>query len=87
MVRLAPGVGTASFRPGAGGDAIRERLGLTGRPVVVCVSRMVPRKGQDTLIKAWPQVLAEVSDAALVLVGDGPYAPALNRLPSEPNPA
>ena len=28
MVRLAPGVDTASFRPGAGGDAIRERLGL-----------------------------------------------------------
>jgi len=47
---------------------------------VVCVSRMVPRKGQDTLILAWPQVLAEVSDAVLLLVGDGPYAPDLRRL-------
>jgi phosphatidyl-myo-inositol dimannoside synthase len=81
MVRLAPGVDTASFRPGAGGDAIRERLGLTGRPVVVCVSRMVPRKGQDTLIRAWPQVLARARGApALLLVGDGPYRAQLERL-------
>ncbi len=81
MVRLAPGVDTGSFRPGAGGDAIRERLGLTGRPVVVCVSRMVPRKGQDTLIRAWPRVLAAASDApVLLLVGDGPYRPSLGRL-------
>jgi glycosyltransferase involved in cell wall biosynthesis len=64
MVRLAPGVDNGAFRPGAsgngivGGNEIRERLGLGDRPVVVCVSRMVPRKGQDTLIRAWPQVLA-----------------------------
>ncbi len=80
MVRLAPGVDVAFFRPGAGGAAVRERLGLTGRPVVACVSRMVPRKGQDTLIKAWPAVRAQVSGAVLLLVGDGPYAPALKRL-------
>ncbi len=80
MVRLAPGVDVTFFRPGAGGQAIRDRLGLAGRPIVACVSRMVPRKGQDTLIRAWPQVRAEVSDALLLLVGDGPYAPALKQL-------
>jgi len=86
MVRLAPGVDNASFRPGAGGDEIRKRLGLGGRPVVVCVSRMVPRKGQDTLIRAWPRVLAAASGTpasgtpALLLVGDGPYRAKLARL-------
>jgi phosphatidylinositol alpha-1,6-mannosyltransferase len=86
MVRLAPGVDPAEFRPGAGGDAIRERLGLGGRPVVVCVSRMVPRKGQDTLITAWPRVLAGLAGAGhgagpvLLLVGDGPYRAELGRL-------
>jgi phosphatidylinositol alpha-1,6-mannosyltransferase len=80
MVRLAPGVDVTFFRPGAGGQAVRERLGLAGRPVVACVSRMVPRKGQDTLIKAWPQVRAELPAARLLLVGDGPYASALKRL-------
>jgi phosphatidylinositol alpha-1,6-mannosyltransferase len=82
MVRLAPGVDVTFFRPGTGGQAVRERLGLADRPVVVCVSRLVPRKGQDTLIKAWPQVRAAVGDAALLLVGDGPYAAALKRLAS-----
>ena len=80
MVRLAPGVDVTFFRPGAGGKTVRKRLGLNRRPVVVCVSRMVPRKGQDTLITAWPEIKAQVSDAVLLLVGDGPYAPALKRL-------
>jgi phosphatidyl-myo-inositol dimannoside synthase len=87
MVRLAPGVDNAEFRPGAGGAGIRERLGLQERPVVVCVSRMVRRKGQDTLIRAWPRVLAAIggpgpgaASPVLLLVGDGPYRSALVRL-------
>jgi phosphatidylinositol alpha-1,6-mannosyltransferase len=80
MARLAPGVDVAAFRPGSGGAAIRERLGLGQRPVVVCVSRLVPRKGQDTLIRAWPQVRAVSRNAVLLLVGDGPYRNALRRL-------
>jgi phosphatidylinositol alpha-1,6-mannosyltransferase len=82
MVRLAPGVDSATFRPGAGGAAIRQRLGIgPNRPVVVCVSRMVPRKGQDTLLRAWPAVRAAVGgDPLLLLVGDGPYRAELGRL-------
>jgi phosphatidyl-myo-inositol dimannoside synthase len=80
MVRLTPGVDVTFFRPGAGGTAVRDRLGLGHRPVVVCVSRLVRRKGQDTLIRAWPQVRGEVSDAVLLLVGDGPSAGRLRRL-------
>ena len=80
MARLTPGVDTETFRPGAGGAAIRERLELGGRPVVTCVSRLVPRKGQDTLIQAWPAVRAAVPDAVLLLVGGGPYADRLRQL-------
>jgi phosphatidylinositol alpha-1,6-mannosyltransferase len=80
LVRLAPGVDVAEFRPGSGGVAVRERLGLGRRPVVVCVSRLVPRKGQDSLIRAWPQVRAARPDAVLLLVGDGPYGTGLRRL-------
>ena len=80
MTRLTPGVDTSEFYPGAGGQAVRERLGLGSRPVVVCVSRMVPRKGQDTLIHAWPLVLATTPDATLLLVGDGPYRSRLERM-------
>ena len=80
MTRLTPGVDTTEFYPGAGGREVRERLGLGSRPVVVCVSRMVPRKGQDTLIHAWPLVLATTPDATLLLVGDGPYRGRLERM-------
>ncbi|HEX9063716.1 MAG TPA: glycosyltransferase family 4 protein [Streptosporangiaceae bacterium] len=90
MVRLAPGVDNTVFRPGAGGTAIRQRLGIGGHvPIVLCVSRMVPRKGQDTLIAAWPQVLAGLSargtgsSPVLVLAGDGPYAGRLRKLASQ----
>ncbi|GAA1589919.1 glycosyltransferase family 4 protein [Actinomadura kijaniata] len=83
MARLAPGVDETVFRAGAGGDEIRARHGLTGRPVVVCVSRLVPRKGQDALVHAWPRVLRAVPDAALLLVGGGPYRAELERLAAD----
>jgi phosphatidylinositol alpha-1,6-mannosyltransferase len=85
MARLAPGVDPTFFRPKAGGEAVRESLGLSTRPVVACVSRMVPRKGQDTLINAWPAIKAQVNDAALLLVGDGPYAPKLKQMTQKLN--
>jgi phosphatidylinositol alpha-1,6-mannosyltransferase len=47
--------------------------------VIVCVSRLVTRKGQDVLIEALPAVHERVPEAALLLVGDGPRRPALER--------
>ncbi|MFF5566762.1 glycosyltransferase family 4 protein [Streptomyces sp. NPDC012623] len=80
MVQLPPGVDEKTFRPDSGGAAVRAALGLTDRPVVVCVSRLVPRKGQDTLIRAMPAVLAHVPDAVLLVVGGGPYEDDLRKL-------
>jgi len=84
MRRLVPGVDEQTFNPSRAGDgaAVRARLGLTDRPVVVCVSRLMPRKGQDTLIKAWPEVQQRVPDAALLIVGGGPYRKKLDQLVS-----
>ncbi|QKW35158.1 glycosyltransferase family 4 protein [Actinomadura sp. NAK00032] len=80
LARLAPGVDEKVFHRNTGGEEIRARHGLADRPVVVCVSRLVPRKGQDALIHAWPHVLRQRPDAALLLVGGGPYRAALQRL-------
>jgi phosphatidyl-myo-inositol dimannoside synthase len=73
LVQLTPGVDLDTFHPGIDATAVRARYGLADRPVVVCVSRLVRRKGQDTLLQAWPQVRRAVPDAALLLVGSGRY--------------
>ncbi|MEV8102725.1 glycosyltransferase family 4 protein [Streptomyces sp. NPDC088135] len=83
MVRLPPGVDEKTFHPDSGGSRVRAGLGLSDRPVVVCVSRLVPRKGQDTLILAMPAILAQVPDAVLLIVGGGPYAEELKRLAAQ----
>ncbi|MBB2941707.1 phosphatidylinositol alpha-1,6-mannosyltransferase [Actinoplanes lutulentus] len=81
--RLAPGVDVDTFHPGVDGSEVRGRHGLTDRPVVVCVSRLVPRKGQDMLIRALPQIRRRVPGAALLLVSGGPYRKTLERLARE----
>lgn len=66
-------------RPGAA-NPVRRELGLGERPLVLCVSRLVPRKGQDTLVRALPLVRRTVPDATLLIVGSGPYGRTLRRL-------
>jgi len=82
MRRLVPGVDEQTFHPDqrAAGAVVRARLGLSDRPVVVCVSRLMPRKGQDSLIKSWSEIKERVPGAALLLVGGGPYRNRLQQL-------
>jgi len=68
-----PGVDVERFDPGVSGEEVRKRHGLSDRPVVVCISRLVPRKGQDELIEALPAIRERASGAVLLVVGDGPY--------------
>ncbi|MBM9466928.1 glycosyltransferase family 4 protein [Nakamurella leprariae] len=69
---LPPGVDAQRFTPDPRARAaIRGRHGLGDAPVVVCVSRLVPRKGQDTLIRAMPALTAAVPEVRLLIVGDG----------------
>ncbi len=78
--RLAPGVDTSLFHPGVDGSSVRQRYRLSDRPVIVCVSRLMPRKGQDSLIRALPAVRKAVPDAALLIVSGGPDKKRLREL-------
>ncbi|GAA2424028.1 glycosyltransferase [Streptomyces macrosporus] len=73
------GVDTDRFRPADADARARARAALPaldGLPphalLTVCVGRLCRQKGQDVLLRAWPDVADRVPDAWLVLVGDGP---------------
>ncbi len=85
---LWPAVDERRFAPSpAAAVAARARLGLGGRPMVLCVSRLVPRKGQDVLIRAMKDLCRLVPEAVLVVAGDGPDRPRLLRLAEEAPPS
>ncbi|MDS1268963.1 glycosyltransferase family 4 protein [Lipingzhangella sp. LS1_29] len=80
LAQLSPGVDPALFRPDVDTGAIRQRYRLYGARMVLCATRLVPRKGVDTLLRAWPRVHSAIPDARLLVVGDGPDRTRLHRL-------
>jgi phosphatidylinositol alpha-1,6-mannosyltransferase len=77
---LHPGADVERFRPDLPTGDIRERHGLGERPLIVCVSRLVPRKGQDVLIRSMRAIQRRVPEAGLLIVGSGPYEAKLRTL-------
>jgi len=73
------GVDLERFPPAGPAErsAARERLGLDGAPLAVCVGRLHRQKGQHALLDAWAGVLDRLPTARLALVGDGPDRAAL----------
>jgi glycosyltransferase involved in cell wall biosynthesis len=64
LIRVVPsGVDTSFFTPTPLPD---------GPPTVAFVGRLVAKKGVDILLQAWPKVRAEVPDASLHILGEGP---------------
>ena len=57
-------------------DAARRDLGVEGE-LVLCIGRLVPRKGQDMLVEALPRLTAEFPALQLALVGEGRLATRL----------
>ena len=82
MRRIVPGVNITEFTPAnsSSGNELRAELGWTDRPVIVCVSRLMARKGQDELIRALPMVQQTSPMASLIIVGEGPYRKDLESL-------
>ncbi len=80
--RLPSAVDVDRFQPDTHSRKwVRQRHGLdSGVPLVVCISRLVTRKGQDSLIKALPLIAAEVPDVRLMIVGVGGRRKALEEL-------
>ncbi|WP_103019753.1 glycosyltransferase family 4 protein [Salinibacter altiplanensis] len=73
------GTNPTRFRP-HGGTAVRDRLGVGERPMLLTVGRLVPRKGVDTVLRALPRLAASVPTVQYVVAGTGPDRDRLERL-------
>lgn len=80
-VHLPSGVSLDSLSPATHAQraAAKAEFGVSG-PTIVCISRLVPRKGQDQLLRAMPEVREEFPDAQLMLIGRGRYHGVLQEL-------
>ena len=76
------GVDADRFFP-ADGDAWRHRVGLGPGPLLLTASRLVPRKGIDTVLRALPRIAADVPDVVYAVVGTGPDRRRLERIAND----
>ena len=84
LIHQPGGVDVDRFAPETDMSAIgatrsRYAIGADSK-MILCLSRLVPRKGQDTLIAAMGRIRARIPGAVLVLAGGGPYRATLERL-------
>lgn len=78
---LPPAVDSETFKPDPAARAeLRARYGLGDRPTVLCLSRLVPRKGQDVLIASIKGIRERIDGAVLVIAGGGPYEQKLRAM-------
>ncbi len=62
----------------------RRRWGIGGEERLLgCVGYLLPEKGQEILVRAWPEVLKRSGPCRLLLAGDGRSQPQLEALARE----
>jgi glycosyltransferase involved in cell wall biosynthesis len=76
---LPNGVDAELFHPGYECERVRHEWGLNGGPVVVFVGGFQVWHGLDNLVDSFAQVVQEVPQSRLLLVGDGPARAAIER--------
>jgi glycogen synthase len=67
------------FESEAERSIFRQRFVADNQPLVYYVGRVVYEKGLHILLDAWPQVLARLPQARLLIAGVGGYLPALRQ--------
>lgn len=74
---ISNGVDLSRFTPRPKRPDLLARYGLEGRKILLTVGRLYERKGMDRVIASLPLVRAQLDAISYVVVGDGPYRPAL----------
>ena len=79
-MQIAPGIPLDHFIPGPKDASLVAQYGLSGKKVIVCVGRLVHRKGQDRLLEALPEIIKDEPTAVVFFVGIGPRQAKLDAI-------
>jgi glycosyltransferase involved in cell wall biosynthesis len=81
VVVIPNGVDTERFAPSSDTEAVREELGIGPTdPVVIFVAALRPEKNHELFLKVARRVVAKLSHARFLIVGDGPRRESLEML-------
>jgi len=78
------GTDPEQFKPLEVND-MKQQLGLQRKKIILTVTRLVSRKGIDTVIKAMPAVLKKVPEAHYLITGEGEDEEKLKQLAGQYN--
>jgi len=77
-------IDTELFRPGVDYSEVRQKWGFSEKDqVIVFVGTLFEFSGLGDFIREFPQVIREIPEAKLLIVGDGPLRPGLERIIAE----
>ncbi len=77
-------IDTGFFRPSVDSSEVRRKWGLQeSDQVIVFVGTLFEFSGLDGFIRQFPEVIKEIPEAKLLIVGDGAQRPELERIISE----
>ena len=83
VAALGLGTDPETFSASRDSGKLRERWNAPANPILITVARLVPHKGQDTVIRALPKVAAQFPDVRYVIVGEGGDKTRLSGLASD----
>jgi phosphatidylinositol alpha-1,6-mannosyltransferase len=80
VAALGLGTDPGTFSASVDTGKLRERWNAKANPILITVARLVPHKGQDTIIRALPKVATGFPGVRYVIVGEGPDQTRLSGL-------
>jgi glycosyltransferase involved in cell wall biosynthesis len=77
-------IDTRIFHPSVESSELRQKWKLDEKdPIIVFIGTLFEFSGLDGFIRQFPQVMAVVPEARLLIVGDGPQRPKLEKIITE----
>lgn len=63
--------------------SLKEKYGYTNQKILLTTTRLVARKGVDTVLQALPKIIRDIPNIKYLIVGEGSFKPELQRIIGE----